>query len=239
MKVCCIRDKSFGDNEAAGSFQVRMEAALVNAEYAAQKEKHNAEEEKLNSLREKQKQLDNEIDQCKARDSELQKSCNERIEELKKEIESAENAHGCNTEEYKNLVEKLEAEKKSFEDLEFKQLEEEANWLATKDELQREIFDTSLRVETRKSRLAELENQVREMEKVSQVETANLETRKIKLLQQLEEARTKLKDLDVRLSVEDGGHESCRELNEVGDDGDGLFDVVKVAITQLSFNASI
>ncbi|KAL0273806.1 UNVERIFIED_CONTAM: hypothetical protein PYX00_006393 [Menopon gallinae] len=194
--------------------EVKMEAVLVNAEYAAQREKHKAEEEKLNSLREKQKQLDTEIDQCKARDSELQKSCNERIEELKKEIEKAEASHGSNTEEYKNLVEKLEAEKKSFEDLEFKQLEEEANWLATKDELQREIFDTSLRVETRKARLAELESQIREMEKVSQAETGNLEARKIKLLQQLEEARTKLKELDVRLSLEDGGHENSLELDE-------------------------
>lgn len=189
--------------------------ALLKAEYVSQKEKHKADEEKLDSLREKQKQLDLEIEQCKSRDSEIQKSCTDRIQELKKELQTLEESLGDSkesSEDYKNLLEKLEAEKKSFEDMEFKHLEEEANWLATKDELQRETHDISTRLETRKTRLTELEDQIREVEKSSENETSSLELQKIKIMQQLEEARTKMKELDVRLSAEsEQGHSSSPE----------------------------
>lgn len=186
-------------------FQLKMEMALLNAEYVSQKEKQTTEEEKLNNLKEKQKQLDAEIEECKVRHTEVQKNCNERIQELKKELQDLEKSLGDekdSSEEHKNLLDKLEAEKKSFEDIEFKQLEEEAHWLASKDELQRDIVETAGRLETRKVMLSELECQVRDIEKSSQNESNALEQQKIKLQQQLEAARIKMKDLDIRLSAE-------------------------------------
>ncbi|KAK6622782.1 hypothetical protein RUM43_008625 [Polyplax serrata] len=185
--------------------ELKMEMALLNAEYVSQKEKQTTEEEKLNNLKEKQKQLDAEIEECKVRHTEVQKNCNERIQELKKELQDLEKSLGDekdSSEEYKNLLDKLEAEKKSFEDIEFKQLEEEAHWLASKDELQRDIVETAGRLETRKVMLSELECQVRDIEKSSQNESNALEQQKIKLQQQLEAARIKMKDLDIRLSAE-------------------------------------
>ena len=182
-----------------------MEMALLNAEYLSEKEKQKLDEEKLDSLRDKQKQLDVEIDQCKSRDTETQRNCNERIMELKKELSKMEEKLGEEkefSEDYKNSVEKLEAERKLFEDIEFKHLEEEANWLATKDELQRDVSEISKKIDERKMRLSELEDQIRDVEKLSQKESNSLELQKIKLQQKMEEARTKLKELDVRLSAE-------------------------------------
>lgn len=182
-----------------------MEMALLNAEYLSEKEKQKLDEEKLDSLRDKQKQLDVEIDQCKSRDTETQRNCNERIMELKKELSKMEEKLGEEkefSEDYKNSVEKLEAERKLFEDIEFKHLEEEANWLATKDELQRDVNEISKKIDERKMRLSELEDQIRDVEKLSQKESNSLELQKIKLQQKMEEARTKLKELDVRLSAE-------------------------------------
>ncbi|EEB10687.1 conserved hypothetical protein [Pediculus humanus corporis] len=185
--------------------EIKMEMALLNAEYLSEKEKQKLDEEKLDSLRDKQKQLDVEIDQCKSRDTETQRNCNERIMELKKELSKMEEKLGEEkefSEDYKNSVEKLEAERKLFEDIEFKHLEEEANWLATKDELQRDVNEISKKIDERKMRLSELEDQIRDVEKLSQKESNSLELQKIKLQQKMEEARKKLKELDVRLSAE-------------------------------------
>lgn len=196
-----------------------MERALLNAEFLAQKEKYNSEEKKLNALKEKQKQLDIEIQHCQVKDFEVQTKCREKIQELENELQLAEASLGNHrefSEDYKNLVDKLESEKKYFEDLEFKHLEEEANWLATKEEHQREIHEISDKLESKRRRLEELDNQILEMEKSSQNESSALEMQKIQLLKQLEEVRTKLKDLDVRLSQDnESGQDNSSETDEV------------------------
>lgn len=76
---------------------------------------------------------------------------------------------------------------KAFEDLEFRQLEEEAGWLAGRDELQRELADMASRVEARSLRLRELEQQRLEAAQSAQEESCVLERQLLNYLRRLEE----------------------------------------------------
>jgi sensor c-di-GMP phosphodiesterase-like protein len=76
---------------------------------------------------------------------------------------------------------------KAFEDLEFRQLEEEAGWLAGRDELQRELTDMASRVEARSLRLRELERQRLEAAQSAQEESCAMERQLLNYLRRLEE----------------------------------------------------
>lgn len=78
---------------------------------------------------------------------------------------------------------------KAFEDLEFRQLEEEAGWLAGREELQRELVDMVARVETRNQRLRELEQQRLETAQSAQEESCAMERQLLNCLRRLEEVR--------------------------------------------------
>lgn len=128
-----------------------------------QRDKRKHEQEKLVRLQERQKLLDAEIERSQLEDSEAQTRCLDRIRELEAETTALSNRLGDRRDtspDYCRLVDVLDLEKKAFEDLEFKHLEEEANWLATREDLQREIDEISHRIEGRHTRLQELESQV-------------------------------------------------------------------------------
>lgn len=76
---------------------------------------------------------------------------------------------------------------KAFEDLEFRQLEEEAGWLAGREELQRELVDMASRVEARSLRLRELEQQRLEAAQSAQEESCAMERQLLNYLRRLEE----------------------------------------------------
>jgi hypothetical protein len=78
---------------------------------------------------------------------------------------------------------------KAFEDLEFRQLEEEAGWLAGHEELQRELVDMAARVDARGLRLRELEQQRLEAARSAQEESHAMERQVLTYLRLLEEVR--------------------------------------------------
>ena len=78
---------------------------------------------------------------------------------------------------------------KAFEDLEFRQLEEEAGWLAGREELQRELADVAARVEARSLRLRELEQQRLQAAQSAQEESCAMERQLLSYLRRLEEVR--------------------------------------------------
>ena len=73
--------------------------------------------------------------------------------------------------------------------MEFRQLEEEAGWLAGREELQRELLDMATRVEVRSQRLRELEQQRLEAAQAAQEESRAMERQLISYLRRLEEVR--------------------------------------------------
>lgn len=214
---------------------MEFERALLEAEYLMQRDKRKHEEDKLGNLQDRQRMLDLKIEQSQSQDSDAQSRCVDRIKELEMKLASLGERNQM-TVDYCRIAEALDNEKKVFEDLEFKHLEEEANWLTTREDVQREIDDVAHRIEGRSIRLQELERQVvytffelqskiimgfqlQEMQQSSANESNILELKKLELLQQLEQARTRLKDLDTRLST----HSSVNNSSD-NDDVSMFFD---------------
>lgn len=71
--------------------------------------------------------------------------------------------------------------------MEFRQLEEEAGWLAGREELQRELVDMASRVEARGLRLRELEQQRLAAAQSAQEESCAMGRQLVNYLRRLEE----------------------------------------------------
>ncbi|KAL1457711.1 hypothetical protein WDU94_007908, partial [Cyamophila willieti] len=93
----------------------------------------------------------------------------------------------------------LESEKKSFEDLEFSLLEEEADWLSRREELQRELNEANRSVNTRQNKLSELCAGRESIARNAADETSTLNTQLMKHLRRIEETRSKLREVDATL----------------------------------------
>lgn len=104
-------------------------------------------------------------------------------------------------EEYLQAQELLDNERKAFEDLEFHHLEEEADWLASREELQREITDLNKRIEHLRTQISDLERQKLETSRANNVEFKTIEKHKMECMVRLEEIRNRLKSIDNELSM--------------------------------------
>lgn len=95
-------------------------------------------------------------------------------------------------EQYLQAQEQLDNERKNFEDLEFHHLEEEADWLASREELQREISDLTNKIENLKVNIRELEGQKQKTSKTNSNEYKTIEKQKVECMVRLEEIRSRL-----------------------------------------------
>lgn len=102
-------------------------------------------------------------------------------------------------EEYLTAQEVLENESKNFEDLEFHHLEEKADWLASREELHREIMDLSQKIENIRVQISELEQQKQDASRTNTTEFKTMERQRMEQLVKLEEARNELKSIDLEL----------------------------------------
>ncbi|KDR07384.1 hypothetical protein L798_03213 [Zootermopsis nevadensis] len=208
--------------------ELDMERALLEGEWQAQSEKLLQEEERLSVLRERVARLDEEMERRHARELRRQAEVKRRLEATEREIHSLEQeaakcASSGNGERDRELTEALrqqhellEAEKKAFEDLEFRQLEEEAGWLAGREELQRELVDMAARVETRGLRLRELEQQRLEIAQSAQEESRATERQLLDCLRRLEEVRRFLPmTLDVRSDRKQSSQDDLDRISRV------------------------
>lgn len=104
-------------------------------------------------------------------------------------------------EEYLQAQELLDNERKAFEDLEFHHLEEEADWLASREELQREITDLNKRIENLRTQITDLEQQKLETSRANNSEYKTIEKHKMECMMRLEEIRNRLKSIENELSM--------------------------------------
>jgi len=190
---------------------LEMERALLDGEWQAQREKLLQEEERLSLLKERVTGLDEEMEHCHSRELQRQAEAKWHLEFAEKEIYSLEleaskiaamgntERHSEITERLKQKHEMLEADRKAFEDLEFRQLEEEAGWLAGREEMHRELADVAARVEARSLRLRELEQQRSQAAQSAQEESCALERQLLSYLRRLEEGRKKQRELETQL----------------------------------------
>lgn len=109
--------------------------------------------------------------------------------------------------------EQLDNEKKAFEDLEFHHLEEEADWLASREEIQREIVDLSQKIEVKRSHIQELDAQKDETLNNTSQESRSLERQLLTCLRKLEECRTTLARIEAELQNYSQNNESENEVS--------------------------
>lgn len=186
-----------------------MERALITGEYKSKLddlEKFETRKQRL--LRRAQKieasmrdsQMKQEDDQtiCK-RKLEIAQENMRNIEKKLAAVPKPSNEYDAVFEEYLMAQELLENESKNFEDLEFHHLEEKADWLASREELQREIIDLSQKIENIKSQIAELEQQKQDASRTNTNELKTMERQRMEHMVKLEEARNQLKTIDLEL----------------------------------------
>lgn len=106
-------------------------------------------------------------------------------------VEKATAEYEAAFEQYMQAQEHLDNERKNFEDLEFHHLEEEADWLASREELQREISDLTNKIENLKLNIRDLEGQKQKTTKTNSNEYKTIEKQKVECMVRLEEIRSR------------------------------------------------
>nr|CAD7444539.1 unnamed protein product [Timema bartmani] len=208
--------------------ELDMERALLDGEWSAQSEKLTQEEDRLSVLRARVSQLDQDMERSRTRDLHRQAECKKRlhgaeeqINRLEKEIDECSDPDWQQelTERLRHQFELFEAERKA--NLEFGQLEEEADLLAGREELQREVTELSTRVQCRQLRLRELETQRTDAASAAQQEGREMERALIEYLRRLEEGRGRLRIIEARLE-EMVGQSIISGQDSSPDDGEEL-----------------
>ncbi|CAH0546228.1 unnamed protein product [Brassicogethes aeneus] len=189
--------------------EIQLEKALLSGELKSKQleiEKNEAKKEKLQTRAQKiednmkvsQVKQEEDQEKCKEKLNEAQDHMNEMEEKLAKtEKNTAEYEQVF--QEYMQAQEDLDNEKKTFEDLEFHHLEEEADWLASREELQREISDLTAKNEGLEQNIDELETEKNNLTKSNTAEYKTIEKQKLECLLRLEEIRNRLKTIDSEL----------------------------------------
>uniref|UniRef100_A0A8D9F5S6 Pleckstrin homology-like domain family B member 1 n=1 Tax=Cacopsylla melanoneura TaxID=428564 RepID=A0A8D9F5S6_9HEMI len=189
------------------SRELEMEKAFLDAEWKAENDLLKKDERRVTSLKEKIEECEQQMDKCKQQQKERQLHCKQSLEQQQSVLKTLQQQlnncadtmrHDLN-ESITQQQELLESEKKSFEDLEFSLLEEEADWLSRREELQRELNDATRNVNTRQSKLSELCAGRESIARNAADETATLNTQLMKHLRRIEETRTKLREVDATL----------------------------------------
>lgn len=189
--------------------EVELEKALISGEHKSKLldlDKLTARKQKLMK---RAQTIEESMRDCQLKQEEDQKECKEKlkiaqenmiyVEEKLAQTTKSSTEYESAFEEYLNAQEQLDIERKTFEDLEFHHLEEEADWLASKEELQREIIDLSKRIENLKEHIVDLEQQKLNTSKNNTLEYKTIEKQKMECMVRLEEIRNQLKQIDFEL----------------------------------------
>lgn len=189
--------------------ELEIERALVGGELQAQNEKLTQEENRVKALRERLHDCEKEMEKCVSQQQERQQQSKHRLDQHQAVLHTLDQQLAACAEDselrpelvesLKQQQELLEAEKKSFEDLEFNLLEEEACWLSRKEELQREVSEAAARCKDRQEKLAHLQAQREEAVKIASSNTKQLEVQLVDLLRRIEEGRSRLSEIDSQL----------------------------------------
>lgn len=191
--------------------ELEMERALISGEHKSKLGDMNELDEHKQKLLERARDIEKKMIDCQVTQAQHQENCKKKLElaqENMTKVETKLSEANKGSQEYQDLFEEflkaqelLDNERKTFEDLEFHHLEEEADWLATREEIQREIVDLSKRLENLKMQVNDLEQQKLDTFTCNVQESKTLERQLIKYLRKLEEYRNKLQNIETELSL--------------------------------------
>ncbi|XP_019620644.1 PREDICTED: pleckstrin homology-like domain family B member 2 isoform X6 [Branchiostoma belcheri] len=205
--------------------ELEMERALLEGEHQSEREELHHEEQLMASLKSRQGDLDvsAESEKLKRRKKAVVSSLHDgpkgkkSVEEKRRQLELVRKKYEDTRQllerclpseqdrlmqQYKKEKECLEYEQKSFEDLEFQQLELESKVEEEKEVVQQQLLEEEQQlqdqIQTRKQRLFQLERQLKETMRQSQQETARLDEERNIYLEQLQQAREQLAEVEKR-----------------------------------------
>ncbi|KAK0170033.1 hypothetical protein PV328_010646 [Microctonus aethiopoides] len=190
------------------SQELGLEKALLSAEFESESLKLTTDEAEKISIQIRINDLERIMAEDRATQANLQADAKLRVDNaqllcnrLEDELKNCKNESEQNSMVDKLHVQQdaLETERKTFEDLEFHHLEEEASKLATREELQRYLSELSNKIEARKAQLNHLEAQRTEVTSSAAKESKCLERQKIGHMKRLEEGRNRLRAIDDEL----------------------------------------
>lgn len=189
--------------------QFEIEKALLSGELKSKQLEIEKTEARKQKLVNRAKKIEDSMNDCHVKKEIEQEKCRvelnlaqEHLTQLEKKLkETAKSSPMYEQvfEEFLQAQEKLDTERKSFEDLEFHHLEEEADLLASKEEVQREITDLTLKIENLNTVILQLDQENCDMSKSNSNEYKTIEKQKLECLMRLEEIRNKLKSIDSEL----------------------------------------
>ncbi|VEN37008.1 unnamed protein product [Callosobruchus maculatus] len=189
---------------------LELEKALVAGEHKSKLLELENFEARRQKLQKSSQNIEDKMRDRQAKQGEDQKECKKKLKLAQENMSRVENKMSVTDktspkyeevfEEYLQAQEQLDNERKTFEDLEFHHLEEEADWLASREEMQREIIDLSNRIEHLKVQIRELEQQMLNASKINSNEFKSIEKHKMECRVRLEEVRNRMKCIDDELS---------------------------------------
>ncbi|XP_050312235.1 pleckstrin homology-like domain family B member 1 isoform X2 [Anthonomus grandis grandis] len=192
--------------------EIDLEKALINGEFKSKQLELEKIEGKKQKLLKRAQRIEDSMRDCQMKQEEDQRECKRKlaaaqevmceVEDKLKETEKSSPQYEEVFEEYLQAQEQLDNERKNFEDLEFHHLEEEANWLASREELQREIVELSNRTESLKAHIQELDNQRQKTSKTNSNEYKTIDRQKSECAARLEEIKHRLKSIDNELHTQ-------------------------------------
>lgn len=188
-----------------------MEKALLTGEHQTKLAELEKEEILKEKLLHRARQIEIKMEECRITQTQHQEDCKNKLDNAQETVNRLEyelskisktsSTYPDVVEELAFAREQLENERKAFEDLEFHHLEEEADWLASREELQREILDLSQKIEIKKSLILDLEAQKNETLNNTTQESRTLERQLVTCMRKLEDCRTRLGLIDSELTT--------------------------------------
>lgn len=212
-------------------FKVEMEKALIFGEHNSRQLEVHKLESKKEKLTKRAQKIDEKMRDCQMKQEQDQKECKEKLQKAQENLSEIEGKMIKTTkntpeyeaifEEYLDAQERLDNERKNFEDLEFHHLEEEADWLASREEIQREIMELTKKIDESKITLTELHQQDIITSRNTLDEYKKIQDARSNYQCRIEEIKEELKNIDIELhnySVQ----ESEQEVSSDSDDSDKI-----------------
>ncbi|KAJ8942302.1 hypothetical protein NQ314_010098 [Rhamnusium bicolor] len=189
--------------------EIELEKALISGEHKSKLLDLEKIEIRKQKLQKRAQRIEDSMRDCQIKQEEDQRECKKKLKQAQESMSKIEQKLSLTEksspeyeqvfEEYLHAQEQLDNERKAFEDLEFHHLEEEADWLASREELQREIVDLTKRIELLKAHIQDLEQQKLDTSKTNTNEFKTIEKQKMECMVRLEEIRNRLKSIDNEL----------------------------------------
>lgn len=205
--------------------QLELERSLLNAEFDSETQKISKAKMKIALLKHKETRLSGIYEEFQKEFKIKLNEATKRMVTLEENLDRLQmlaiNDHETDC-KIQAIKEQLEIEKKTFEDMEFHQMEEAAHKETERDELLKEIKDLEKQVESHESTLTEIDKQQKELLKNVRNDTDKLELRRKQLTANLNCEKDKMKLLEDKIKNQKFQDLLTAETESETDDNESL-----------------